>query len=106
MAADDLVFYVQLRVKPDRIDAWRRAVAEIIERMSAEDSFVACYLHRDAQDECLFTLYERWREASVEAFLAHQDKPYRRDYEAKLPDLLQKPRDAAVLRPLGEWHKE
>jgi len=42
----------------------------------------------------------------VEAFLANQDKPYRRAYEAKLPELLQKPRDAAVLKPLGEWHKE
>jgi quinol monooxygenase YgiN len=106
MAGGELVFYVQLRVKRDRIDEWRRAVDEIIERMSVEDSFVACYLHQDAQDGCLFTLYERWREPSVEAFLANQDKPYRRAYEAKLPELLQKPRDAAVLKPLGEWHKE
>lgn len=106
MAAGDLVFYVQLRVKPDRIDEWRRAVDEIIECMSAEDAFVSCYLHSDAQDQCLFTLYERWREPSVEAFVANQNTTYRRIYEAKLPDLLQQPRDAAVLKPLGEWHKE
>ncbi len=70
------MFYVQLEVKPDRIDEWRRAVDDVIERMSAEDAFVACYLHRDAHDACLFTLYERWREPSVEAFLANQMKPY------------------------------
>ncbi len=106
MANGDLVFYVQLAVKPDRIDEWRHAVDDVIERMSAEDAFVACYLHQDAHDECLFTLYERWREPSVEAFLANQMKPYRVAYDAKLPELLQRPREAAVLKPLGEWHKE
>ena len=106
MADADLVFYVQLDVKPDRIDEWRRAVDDIIERMSAEDAFVACYLHRDAHDSCVFTLYERWREPSVEAFLANQMKPYRMAYDAKLPDLLQRPREAALLKPLGEWHEE
>jgi quinol monooxygenase YgiN len=106
MADADLVFYVQLEVKPNRIDEWRRAVDDVIERMSNEDAFVACYLHRDSRDACLFTLYERWREPSVEAFLANQMKPYRMAYDAKLPDLLQRPREAAILKPLGDWHKE
>jgi quinol monooxygenase YgiN len=106
VADSDLVFYVQLRVKPERVDEWWRAVDDIIEHMSAEDTFVACYLHQDSRDECLFTLYERWSEPSVDAFLANQMKPYRVAYDAKLPELLQRPRDAAVLKPLREWHKE
>jgi quinol monooxygenase YgiN len=106
VADSDLVFYVQLKVKPDRIDEWRRALDDIVERMSEEEAFVSCYLHRDAHDDCLFTLYERWREPSVESFLSNQMKPYRIAYDAKLPHLLQQPRDAAILKPLGEWHKE
>lgn len=105
MADSDLVFYVKLYVKPDRIDEWRRAVTEIIERMSQEEAFVACYMHQDVADPNLFTLYERWAEPSVEAFLQNQMKPYRVAYDAKLPDLLQRPREPAVLLPLGEWHK-
>ena len=105
MASQDLVFYVKCRVKPDRIDAWRQAVAAIIDQMSREDTFVSCQLHVDAQDPTLFTLYERWAEPSVEAFLQRQDKPYRRAYEALLPDLLQSPREPQVLVPLGEWHR-
>ncbi|WP_299343893.1 hypothetical protein [uncultured Pseudoxanthomonas sp.] len=36
-------------------------------------------------------------------FLARQDRPYRRDYEARLPELLQGPREPQVLVPLARW---
>lgn len=104
MTDSDLVFYVRLWVKPDRIDEWTLAVKDVIAQMSREPAFVSCYMHRDAHDATQFTLYERWREPSVEAFLAHQATPYRAAYEARLPDLLQRPREPAVLLPLGEWH--
>ncbi|MDH5824615.1 putative quinol monooxygenase [Luteimonas sp. RD2P54] len=105
MSDRDLVFYVKCRVKPERAEDWLRAVHGIIERMSQEEAFVSCQLHRDLQDPTLFTLYERWAEPSVEAFLKHQDTPYRREYEALLPELLQGPREPQVLEPLGAWHR-
>jgi quinol monooxygenase YgiN len=105
MAAAELAFYVRIHVRPECVSQWRREVDVVIEHMSREDAFVSCYLHQDAQDPNLFTLYERWNEPSVEAFLRNQDKPYRQAYEAKLPALLQRPREAAVLVPLAEWHK-
>lgn len=74
MANSDLVFYVQCHVKPGCVEAWRQAVNEIIERMSGEDAFVVCYLHQDTQDPNLFTLYERWSEPTVDAFLKHQNE--------------------------------
>ena len=51
MPPDDLVFYVKLFVKPDRVDEWKAAVTQIIEEMSKEDAFVSCHLHQDASDE-------------------------------------------------------
>jgi quinol monooxygenase YgiN len=105
MAAAELVFYVNVHVKPGCVAQWKQEVEAVIEQMSREDAFVSCYLHQDAQDPNLFTLYERWNEPSVEAFLRNQMKPYREEYEAKLPALLQRPREPAVLLPLGEWHK-
>ena len=105
MADGELVFYVKLYVRPERVEEWKRAVFEIIELMSKEDAFVACCLQQDTGDANLFTLYERWREPTVEAFMEHQMKPYRREYEAKLPALLRRPREAEVLVPLGEWRK-
>lgn len=103
MGSDDLVFYVKLHVKPEAVDEWRQALDEIVDAMSKETAFIACYLHRDAQDEHLFTLYERWAEPSVEAFLSNQMKPYRVAYEAKLEHLLQRPREPQVLLPLAQW---
>jgi quinol monooxygenase YgiN len=106
MANDELVFYVKLYVKPECIDAWKDAVHEIIEAMSEEEAFVSCFLHQDSQDQTQFTLYERWREPSVVAFLEHQTKPYRIAYDAKLEHLLQRPREPQVLKPLGQWLKK
>jgi len=100
-----LVFHVVLRVKPERVEDWLREVAAIADAMSKEDTFLSCDLHRDANDPNVFTLYERWAEPDVQTFLARQDKPYRRAYEAKLPALLQGPREPQVLVPLRRWSR-
>jgi quinol monooxygenase YgiN len=106
MPNNDLVFYVRLHVKQSCIQDWRQAFHMIAEEMSKESAFVSCYLHQDASDEALFTLYERWAEPSIEAFLKNQMKPYRVEYEAKLENLLQSPREAQILVPLGQWEKQ
>jgi quinol monooxygenase YgiN len=103
MSSEDLIFYVKLYVRPDRVDEWKEAVTTVIEEMSKEDAFISCDLHQDAHDEHLFTLYEKWAEPSVEAFLQNQMKPYRVAYEAKLEHLLQRPREPQVLRLLRQW---
>lgn len=105
MPNNDLVFYVKLFVKPECVQQWREAFNEIATRMSQESSFVSCFLHQDAFDPTQFTLYERWAEPSVEAFLQNQMKPYRVEYDAKLERLLQRAREPQVLLPLGEWHR-
>lgn len=103
MASEDLVFFVQLHLKPERVEEWKVAVRRLIDLMSLEDAFVTCRLDQSTEDPTLFTLYERWREASVEAFVEHQMKPYRTEYERLLPELLRRPRATMVLRPVQEW---
>jgi quinol monooxygenase YgiN len=98
-----LVFYVSLQVKPEHLQTWLDAVHGLIDRMSEEPAFVSCDLHRDAHDPTRFTLYERWDEASVEDFLAHQSTDYRATYDALLPDLLQRPREPQLLELLQSW---
>jgi quinol monooxygenase YgiN len=101
--SNDLVFYVKLYVKPDRVDDWKREFARIVQAMSREPEFIACYAHQDAQDPNQFTLYERWAEPSVEAFLRNQAKPYRAEYDAAIEPMLQRPREPQLLMPIGEW---
>ena len=104
-SSDELVFIVQLHLKPECVEDWKRAVIELIDRMSLEDAFVTCLLDQATEDPNVFTLYERWREPSLEAFVRNQMKDYRKRYEEVLPDLLQAPRKAMTLRPLQAWHR-
>lgn len=107
MPDGDLVFYVKLDLRPERVSEWEAAVLDLIERMSKESAFVSCSLQQDASDPTCYTLYERWREPSVEAFLKHQleGKEYRQAYEARLPALLRAPRVTTVLRHVREWRQ-
>lgn len=107
MSSGDLVFYVRLELKPERVEEWRAAVLDLIERMSNETTFVSCSLQQDLQDPACFTLYERWSEPSVEAFLRNQfeGKAYRQEYEARLPSMLRTPRATSVLRHVMEWRR-
>ena len=107
MPSRDLVFYVQLHVKPEYAQEWKDAVMEVIDRMSKETTFVSCYLHQDTEDANRFTRYERWNEPTVEAFVKNQmqAKLYRKSYEEKLSDMLQSPRTVSVLNCIKEWHR-
>jgi quinol monooxygenase YgiN len=107
MLSNNLVFYVQFQVKPEHVHDWQNAVIAVIDHMAKEDTFVTCYLHQDTQDPNRFTLYERWREPSVEAFVQNQleAKSYRKAYEEKLPEWLEAPRTASVLSHIKEWHQ-
>jgi quinol monooxygenase YgiN len=105
MPSDELVFFVQLHLKPECVGDWKRAVTELIERMSQEDTFVTCLLDQSREDPSVFTLYEKWRETSPEAFIKNQMKEYRKAYEDMLPGLLQTPRTTMTLSPVREWHR-
>jgi quinol monooxygenase YgiN len=105
MGASDLVFYVKLDLKPEHVEEWKTAVTDLIDRMSKEAAFVSCSLQQGTEDPASFTLYERWREPSVEAFVRNQfeGKSYRQAYEARLPGMLRTPRQTSVLRHVQEW---
>lgn len=68
----DLVFWVRLELRPECVEEWKAAVIDVIEQMSREQAFVSCSIQQDAEDPNCFTLYERWREPSVETFLKNQ----------------------------------
>lgn len=100
-----LVFYVEFDVKPECIDRFLKGANGVLEAMSHEDTFIDTYLHQDSNDPNKFTLYERWNEPSMDAFMKNQlqGKSYRDEYEAYLPELLASPRKFTALESIGEW---
>ena len=80
-------------------------VNAVTDEMRHEATFVNTLLHRSADDPGLFMLYETWRDR--DGFFAVQMKrPYRAEYEAKLPDLLRMPRTMTVFETLRAYHAE
>lgn len=104
----ELAFYVNFHVKEEFLEKWQMAAREVIDQMSEEDTFILCYMHQDAQDPNKFTLYERWAEPSMEAFIENQlnAKEYRKKYEEILPEMLETPRTFSVLNTLQEWRRK
>jgi len=100
-------FYVNFHIKEEYIDTWKQAAFHVIESMKAESTFISAYLHEDANDPTHFTLYEKWNEPSMEAFMENQlkGKAYREEYENQLPEWSKCPRTFSSLEPLKEWHK-
>jgi len=100
-----LTFYVQFELKPEHVTEFKERLHYVLESMSVEDTFVDSYMHQDANDPNKFSVYERWTEPSAEAFMKNQlhAKEYRREYEARIPEMLATPRQITFLDPDREW---
>ena len=97
--SNGIAFYVTFHLKPECVEEWKEAAIKVLNTVYKEDTFIACYMHRDAEDTNKFTLYERWNEPSRQAFLKKQfeAKSYLKEYEERLPDMLQCPRAIVFL---------
>lgn len=103
----DLAFTVEFNVKPEFKEEFLASLHDVVENMAKEDTFVATYLHKDANNPNKFVIYERWSEPTFEAFVENQlkGKRYRDEYEANISKWLEKDRGITVLEPIGEWVK-
>ena len=76
-----------------------RPVNPVNDAMRHEDTFVNTTLHRSADDPALFMLYETWLDRE-DFFSVQMKRPYRSEYEARLPALLRWPREMQVFEAL------
>ncbi|WP_240048428.1 putative quinol monooxygenase [Crenalkalicoccus roseus] len=98
-AAGPLALIVSLRVRPGREAEFLRLLLPVLDAMRHEPGFLNAVLHRDPEDPARFMLYETWadRRDLVEVQMR---RPYRAPYEARLPELLDAPREVRIWRPL------
>jgi len=97
--AGNVTYVITLEVKPGREADFLALLTPVLDAMRHEASFVECVLHRDPENPSRFLLYETWR--------SHEDvvnvqihRPYRRAYHDALPELLARPREVRVWRPM------
>ena len=102
---NDLVFYVKYHIKPDCTKEFQSRLLEVIDHMQDEESFVSAFVHEYDENEGRFSMYERWRMSSKEAFMTYQmdAKEYRKEYEQRLPEMSEVPRKIHLLKPIAGW---
>lgn len=92
-------FLVTLEVKPGREAEFLALLLPVLDAMRHEPTFVNAVLHRDPAVEGRFLLYETWRDLE-EVVAVQLERPYRRAYHDRLPELLSRPREIQTLTPL------
>ncbi len=99
---DQVVLIVRFVPKSGKYAAFRDHLFELVGKMSQEPEFVNTIVHDDIENSEHLVLYEIWS-GSRERWLREQPpKAYRADYEAALPELLER-REITWLTPIREW---
>jgi quinol monooxygenase YgiN len=102
MEQDEFALVVDGKTKPGLERGYERLMMEVVERQTAEPTYIGTSVHRDSEDPTHFVIYEVWRDR--EDFESVQKKrPYRRAYEESLDRLLERPRTMTFLVPT--WSK-
>lgn len=85
--------------KPDEVERFQILLGGVLDAMRKETTFVNATLHRDPEDATHFLLHETWTDhRDVVDVQIH--RPCRQDWHDALPEILSKPREISVWRPL------
>jgi quinol monooxygenase YgiN len=94
-----VTYLIGFSVKPAERDRFLTLLNEVLDAMRVEPAFIDATLHVDPRDANHFLLHESWQDHQnvVDVQLA---RPYREEWHAALPDLLERPRDVSMWSPL------
>lgn len=100
MSVTYLITFTVARGRPGR---FLTLLNGVLDAMREEPMFVSATLHDDPADDSRFLLHETWRDHG-DVLDVQLSRPYREDWHAALPDLLERPREIAIWRPLRADH--
>lgn len=92
-------YVITFQVRRGQRKRFRTLLEPVLDAMRHEATFVRAALHVDAENPDLFQLHETWtnRDDVVNVQL---NRPYRAAWHAALEDLLERPRDIQVWKPI------
>ena len=100
--SNQVVLIVRFVPRPRQYEAFRDHLFTLVEAMAGEPDFVNTIVHDDIENAGELVLYEIWSGTKERWMREQPSKPYRGDYERRLPELLER-RDIAWLTPVREW---
>ena len=85
-----VILIVNLKVKPENLDAFRQATLENARNSAQEPGVVQFDFLQHSEDPTRFALYEVYRDAEAPA--KHRETAHYQAWLAKVPDMLAEPR--------------
>ncbi|AZN43794.1 antibiotic biosynthesis monooxygenase [Paenibacillus albus] len=93
---------IRFKAKPGKRDEFRKELSSLIEEMSSEKAFISAIVSNDLDNPDDLIIYETWQ-GTRDSWLAEEFiKPYRKNYEETLGNLVID-RSVSWLEPQGEW---
>jgi quinol monooxygenase YgiN len=100
--ANQVILNIRFIIKPGNKEAFRDSLFSLVHTMSSEPAFVNSIISEDLDEPNVLNLYEIWQ-GTRESWLQEElPKPYRKEYEENLGDILED-RIISWLEPIGEW---
>jgi quinol monooxygenase YgiN len=98
MEQDEFALVVDVKTKPGHEREYESLMGDVVERQTAEPTYIGTTVHHDPDDPTHFVLYEVWRDReNFETIQMKRD--YRKRYEESLNRLLERPRAMTFLVP-------
>jgi quinol monooxygenase YgiN len=93
---------IRFKAKPGKKEEFRKELFSLIEEMSSEKAFISAIVSDDLDQPDDLIIYETWQ-GTRDSWLAEEFiKPYRKNYEGTLGDLIVD-RSVTWLQPNREW---
>ncbi|WAJ26104.1 putative quinol monooxygenase [Antarcticirhabdus aurantiaca] len=94
-----VAYLIEFQVREDQRGRFLSLLADVLDAMKQEATYCSATLHEDPGDPSRFLLHEVWTD--------HEDvvnvqihRPYRQDWHAALPELLEGERRIEVWQPV------
>jgi quinol monooxygenase YgiN len=94
-----ITYVIKFKVVPARRDEFLERLRRLLDTMKHESMYHAAVLHRDPGSENSFLLYETW-ESHEDVLKVQLLRPYRAEWHAMLPELLEAEREIGIWEPI------
>ena len=100
-----VTYAIKFKVVPEQRGEFLERLALVLDAMKHEPMYHLAVLHRDPSDENSFFLYETW-ESHDDVVTVQLHRPYRADWHAALPRLLEGEREIGIWEPIkADWRE-
>ena len=100
-----VTYVIKFKVVPDQRAKFLALLHHVLDTMKSEPMYHAAVLHRDPACENTFLLTETW-ESHEDVLNVQINRPYRQEWHAALPQLLEGEREIGIWEPIkADWRR-